>query len=69
LSKFFLGILFEYLGVFRLKTIQTIRLRTQINCLYFTKDFSHLLVGVKDGKLIVLTAEKKSLAKNLNFKL
>ncbi len=53
----------------RMKTIQTIRLRTQINCLYFTKDFSHLLVGVKDGKLIVLTAEKKSLAKNSIFKL
>jgi hypothetical protein len=46
-------------------TIQTIRLRTQINCIYFTKDFSHLLVGVKDGKLIVLTAEKKSLSKNI----
>jgi hypothetical protein len=48
-----------------MKTIQTIRLRTQINCLYFTKDFSHLLVGVKDGKLIVLTAEKKSLSKTV----
>lgn len=44
-----------------MKTIQTIRLRTQINCLYFTKDFSHLLAGVKDGKLIVLTAEKRPL--------
>ncbi|UJR10639.1 hypothetical protein I4U23_014834 [Adineta vaga] len=51
--------------MFEMKTIQTIRLRTQINCLYFTKDFSHLLVGVKDGKLIVLTAEKKSLAKTI----
>ncbi|CAF5014839.1 unnamed protein product, partial [Rotaria sp. Silwood1] len=49
--------------MFDMKTIQTIRLRTHINCLYFTKDFSHLLVGVKDGKLIVLTAEKKSLTK------
>ncbi|CAF4487740.1 unnamed protein product, partial [Rotaria magnacalcarata] len=48
-----------------MKTMQTIRLRTQINCLYFTKDFSHLLVGVKDGKLIVLTAEKKSLSKHV----
>jgi hypothetical protein len=43
-----------------MKMIQTIRLQTQINCLYLTKDFSHLLVGVKDGKLIVLTADKKS---------
>ncbi|CAF0830697.1 unnamed protein product [Rotaria sp. Silwood1] len=51
--------------MFDMKTIQTIRLRTHINCLYFTKDFSHLLVGVKDGKLIVLTAEKKSLTKNV----
>ncbi|CAF3865097.1 unnamed protein product [Adineta steineri] len=51
--------------MFEMKTIQTIRLRTQINCLYFTKDFSHLLVGVKDGKLIVLTAEKKSSEKNI----
>jgi len=54
--------------MFEMKTVQTIRLRTQINCLYFTKDFSHLLVGVKDGKLIVLTAEKKSLAKTLPVK-
>ncbi|CAF1147923.1 unnamed protein product [Rotaria sordida] len=51
--------------MFDMKTIQTIRLRTHINCLYFTKDFSHLLVGVKDGKLIVLTAEKKSLTKTV----
>jgi len=52
-----------------MKTIQSIRLRTQINCLYFKKDFNHLLVGVKDGKLFVLTAEKKSLAKNPILKL
>ena len=58
----------HFLLMNRMKTIQTIRLRTQINCLYFTKDFSHLLVGVKDGKLIVLTAEKKSLSKPLLFK-
>ena len=49
-----------------MKTIQTIRFRTQINCLYFTKDLSHLLVGAKDGKLIVLTTEKRSLLKNIN---
>ncbi|CAF4197890.1 unnamed protein product [Rotaria socialis] len=51
--------------MFEMKTIQTIRLHTHINCLYFTKDFSHLLAGVKDGKLIVLTAEKKALARNV----
>ena len=37
-----------------MKTIQTIHLRTEINCIYLTDDFSHLLAGVKDGKLIVL---------------
>lgn len=44
-------------------TIQTIRLRTQINCLHITKDLSHLLVAVKDGKLFVLTPDKKVNAK------
>jgi hypothetical protein len=46
-------------------TIQTIRLRAQMNCLYLTKDYSHLLVSVKDGKLFVLTTEKKQKAKNI----
>ena len=45
-------------------TIQTIRLRTQINCLHITKDYSHLLVSVKDGKLFVLTPEKKVILKS-----
>jgi hypothetical protein len=45
-------------------TIQTIRLRTQIICLYLTKDFSHLLVSVKDGKIFVLTPDKKVMQKN-----
>ncbi len=39
--------------------MQTIRLHTQINCLYITKDYSHLLVSVQDGKLFVLTPNKK----------
>lgn len=47
----------------RMTTIQTIRLRTQINCLHITKDLSHLLVAVKDGKLFVLTPDKKVNAK------
>ena len=64
-----LYIFFFSLVMSRMKTIQSIRLRTQINCLYFKKDFNHLLVGVKDGKLFVLTAEKKSLAKNPILKL
>ncbi|CAF1245717.1 unnamed protein product [Adineta ricciae] len=45
--------------LFEMTTIQTIRLRTQITCLYLTKDQSHLLVSVKDGKLFVLTSEKR----------
>jgi hypothetical protein len=44
-------------------TIQTIRLRTQIICLYLTKDNSHLLVSVQDGKIFVLTPDKKGLPK------
>jgi hypothetical protein len=47
-------------------TIQTIRLRTQISCLYLTKDYSHLLVAVKDGKIFVLTPEKKLVTKNVS---
>ena len=54
----------EFLFVcYRMTTIQAIRLRAQINCLYLTKEFSHLLVSVKDGKLFVLTPEKKSRSK------
>ncbi len=45
-------------------TIQTMRLRTQINCFYLTKDFSHLLVSVKDGKIFVLTPDKKLMQKS-----
>jgi antitoxin (DNA-binding transcriptional repressor) of toxin-antitoxin stability system len=44
-------------------TIQTIRLRTQINSLYLTKEFSHLLASVKDGKIFVLTPDKKAMLK------
>lgn len=39
-------------------TIQAIRLRAHINCLFLTKDSSHLLASVKDGKLFVLTPAK-----------
>lgn len=42
-------------------TIQTIPLRTKIICLYITKDYSHLLVSVKDGKIFVITPNKKAL--------
>ncbi|CAF3646804.1 unnamed protein product [Adineta steineri] len=52
--------------MFEMITIQTIRLRTEINCLYLTKDYSHLLVSVKDGKLFVLTAGKKRAPRRLS---
>ncbi|CAF4026169.1 unnamed protein product, partial [Rotaria sordida] len=45
--------------MFEMTTIQATRLRIQINCIYLTKDSSHLLVSAKDGKLFVLTPEKK----------
>lgn len=47
----------------RMATIQTIRIRAQINCLFLTKDSSHLLASVKDGKLFVLTPAKKDKSK------
>jgi hypothetical protein len=47
-------------------TIQAIRLRAQINCLYLTKEFSHLIVAVKDGKLFVLTPDKKLRSKSVS---
>jgi len=49
--------------LFEMTTIQTIRLRTEIICLYITKDYSHLLVSVKDGKIFVLTPDKKVIQK------
>jgi hypothetical protein len=49
--------------LFEMTTIQTIRLRTEIICLYLTKDYSHLLVSVKDGKIFVLTPDKKVMQK------
>jgi neurobeachin-like protein 1/2 len=43
-----------------LKTIQSMRLKAQIKSLFLTKEYSHLLVGLKDEKLIVITGEKPS---------
>ncbi len=51
---------------YRMTTIQAIRLRAQINCLYLTKEFSHLIVAVKDGKLFVLTPDKKLRSKSVS---
>ncbi|UJR35190.1 hypothetical protein I4U23_027957 [Adineta vaga] len=55
-------------NLFEMTTIQSIRLRTQITCLFLTKDRSHLLVSVKDGKLFVLTTEKRSSTKMISMK-
>lgn len=36
------------------------RLKAPIKCLYITRENSHLLVGLRDEKLIVITSEKPS---------
>jgi hypothetical protein len=36
------------------------RLKAPIKCLYITRENSHLLVGLTDEKLIVITSEKPS---------
>ncbi len=36
------------------------RLKAPISCMFLTKEDSHLLVGLKDGKLIVITGERQS---------
>lgn len=43
---------------FELKTIQTMRLKAPVTTIFLTKEDSHLLVGLNDGKLIVITGEK-----------
>ena len=43
---------------FDLKTIQTMRLKAPVTTIFLTKEDSHLLVGLNDGKLIVITGEK-----------
>ncbi|CAF0892895.1 unnamed protein product [Rotaria sordida] len=52
--------------MFEMTTIQATRLRIQINCIYLTKDSSHLLVSAKDGKLFVLTPEKNYISAHLH---
>lgn len=42
-----------------LKTIQVMRLKAPITCLFLTREDSHLLVGLKDGKLIVITGDRQ----------
>ncbi|CAF0785781.1 unnamed protein product [Brachionus calyciflorus] len=41
-----------------MKTVQTMRLKAPITCMNLTRDDSHLLVGLKDGKLIVITGDR-----------
>jgi hypothetical protein len=40
------------------------RLKAPIKCLYITRENSHLLVGLTDEKLIVITCEKPSKVKD-----
>ncbi len=40
------------------------RLKAPIRCLYITRENSHLLVGLNDEKLIVITSEKPSKIKD-----
>jgi hypothetical protein len=34
------------------------RLKAPITCLFLTRDDGHLLVGLRDGKLIVITGDR-----------
>lgn len=43
---------------FNFKTIQTMKLKAPITSLFLTRDESHLLIGLSDGKLIVITGER-----------
>lgn len=40
------------------KTIQTMRLKAPIKCMFLTSDEGHLLVSLQDGKLIVINGDK-----------
>lgn len=46
--------------IFELRTIQTMRLKAPISCMFLTREDSHLLVGLNDGKLIVITGERQN---------
>jgi hypothetical protein len=37
------------------------RLKAPITCLFLTREDSHLLVGLKDGKLIVITGDRQQI--------
>ncbi len=43
---------------FTLKTIQTMKFKAPITSLFLTRDDSHLLAGLGDGKLIVITGDR-----------
>ena len=43
------------------KTLQVMRLKAPITCLFLTRENSHLLVSLKDGKLIVITGDRQQI--------
>jgi hypothetical protein len=43
------------------KTLQVMRLKAPITCLFLTREDSHLLVSLKDGKLIVITGDRQQI--------
>ena len=48
---------------YRLKTISTMQLKEAITCLTITTNNSHLLIGLRDGKLIVTGNKRTAQAK------
>ena len=44
--------------IFEFRTLQAMRLKAPITCMFLTREDSHLLVGLKDGKLIVITGDR-----------
>ena len=44
----------------RFKTVQTMRLKAPIKCMFLTSDDAHLLVSLQDGKLIVINGDKSN---------
>jgi hypothetical protein len=45
--------------ILRFKTLQAMRLKAPISCMHLSREDSHLLVGLRDGKLIVITGDRQ----------
>ena len=48
-----------------LKTLTTMQLKERVKCIAITNNNSHILVGLRDGKLIVIGNKKNAEAKQL----